>query len=86
MPQSRNRAKHHQHHHHHPHPATADHRPTRVTRSAAFVLAVIAAIFGLAVAFFTQGPDIFWLLTGAVAGAVIGYAIGHSMDKSIQRK
>ena len=81
MPESRNR---HKHHHHHPAPP---HRPqAKVKRSAAFVIAIITAILGLAVAFFTQGADPMWLIMGAASGAVVGYVVGRSMDKSLEKK
>lgn len=82
MPQSRNRPKHHHHQHH---PVHTHHTPAKAKRSAAFVVSVVAAILGLAVAYFTQGPDIFWMIVGTAAGAVIGYLVGRSMDKSIEK-
>jgi hypothetical protein len=85
MPESRNRAR-HRHPYHPHHPAANTHHPKKVKRSAAFVVAVVVAILGAAVAFFTQGTDTFWLLTGAASGALIGYIIGRSMDKSIEKK
>jgi len=82
MPESRNRHKHHPH----PHHAQIHDTHTKPKRSAALVLAIIAAILGLAVAYFTQGPDILWMIIGASLGAVVGYLIGHSMDKAIEKK
>ena len=84
MPESRNRHKHTHTHHHQP--ATSHHTQPKVKRSAAFVVAILAAILGLAVAFFTQGADIMWMIMGAVTGAVIGYVVGRSMDKSLEKK
>ena len=84
MPESRNRRKHHQHVHPQPGPSHISH--SKVKRSAAFVVAVVAAILGLAVAYFTQGADFLWMFTGVVAGAIIGYLVGRSMDKSIEKK
>ena len=85
MPQSRNRPKHHHHHNHQHHPVSTIHREAKLKRSAAFVVAILTAILGLAVAYFTQGPDIFWLVSGTAAGAIIGYFVGRNMDKSIER-
>jgi len=81
MPESRNRHKHHHHHQAVP----PQHTSRKVKRSAAFVVAIITAILGLVVAFFTQGADVFWLIIGAGSGAVIGYFVGHAMDKSIEK-
>lgn len=81
MPQSRNR---HKHHHHAP-PVHSHTATPKVRRSAAFVVAVVAAMLGLAVAFFTQGTDVFWMIIGTATGAVIGYFVGRSMDKSIEK-
>lgn len=78
MPESRNR---HKHHHH----VQSHKTPAKPKRSAALVLAIVAAIFGLAVAFFTQGADVVWMIVGAAAGAIIGYLVGHNMDKAIER-
>ncbi|MCW3109601.1 MAG: hypothetical protein JWQ09_4107 [Segetibacter sp.] len=82
MPQSRNRHK--PHHHHQPVPS--HHTQPKVKRSAAFVVALLAAILGLAVAFFTQGADVFWMIIGTAAGAIIGYLVGRGMDKSIEKR
>ena len=76
MPESRQRHKHHPHH------VQMPHTHAKPKRSAAAVLAIIAAILGLAVAFFTQGPDILWMILGAGLGAIIGYLIGHNMDQA----
>ncbi len=81
MPESRNRHRHHQHH-----PVPPHHAPAKAKRSAAFVLTIIAAVLGLAVAWFTQGTDVMWMIIGTTSGAVIGYLVGHSMDKSIAKK
>lgn len=78
MPQSRNRHKHHQH-------VQVHHTPAKAKRSAALILAILAAILGLAVAFFTQGADLVWILFGAASGAIIGYLVGHNMDKAIEK-
>lgn len=78
MPESRNRHKHH-------HNVQVHHAHAKPKRSAATVLAIIAAILGLAVAYFTQGADILWMIIGTVSGALIGYFVGHNMDKSIEK-
>lgn len=80
MPQSRTRQK-----HHHPHPLPPHHAPVKAKRSAAFVVAVLAGVLGLAVAYFTQGGDVLWLIIGTASGAVIGYFVGRSMDKSFEK-
>lgn len=80
MPESRNRPK----HYHHVHPASHS-IPAKRKRSAAVVLAIAAAILGLAVAFFLQGEDALPLIIGALTGAVIGYFIGYKMDKAFAK-
>ncbi len=79
MPQSRNRPKHSQHH---PLPNHTN-RP-QAKRSAAVVIAVLGAIMGLSVAYFTQGAEVFWLIAGPLAGAVLGFIVGRGMDKSLK--
>lgn len=78
MPESRTRHKHHSHHPQYNSP----HTTIKARRSAAVVLATIAAILGFAVAYFSQGADILWMVIGAVSGAIIGYIVGRNMDKS----
>lgn len=75
MPESRNRHKHH-------HNVQTHHTPVKPKRSAAAVLAILAAILGLTIAYFTQGADLLWMIIGVAFGAVIGYLIGHNMDKA----
>lgn len=77
MPQSRNR---HKHHH-----VQIHHTPAKPKRSAASILAILAAILGLSVAYFTQGADALWMIIGTAGGAVIGYLVGHNMDKAIEK-
>jgi hypothetical protein len=84
MPQSRNRPKHYLHRQHH-HPSSATHHPAKAKRSAAFTVAVIAALMGLAIIYFTIGGEVGWLIFGAAAGGVIGYLLGRGMDKSIEK-
>ncbi len=79
MPESRNRHKRHHSPHHH---VQTHHTHVKSKRSAATVLAILAAILGLVVAYFTQGADLLWMLIGAAFGAVIGYLIGRNMDKA----
>lgn len=79
MPESRNRQK------HHPHQPIAHHEPAKPKRSAAFVLAILAAILGLAVAYFSQGVDALGMVIGATLGAALGYLIGYNMDKAIKK-
>ncbi|MDQ6815157.1 MAG: SoxR reducing system RseC family protein [Bacteroidota bacterium] len=85
MPESRNRQKHHQHVHHQTGPHTQQSSPKN-KRTAASVVAIIAGILGLAVAYFTQGADVFWLIAGTLIGVLLGYIVGRSMDRSIAKK
>lgn len=78
MPESRNRHK-------HPHQDYTHHTRSKKKRSAAVVLAILAAILGLAVVYFAQGADALWMVIGAASGAVVGYIIGHNMDKAIEK-
>jgi hypothetical protein len=64
---------------------TTHHTLPKARRSAAFVVSLLAAILGLAVAFFTQGADAFWMIVGTLSGGIIGYFVGHSMDKSLAK-
>jgi len=82
MPESRNRTKHHHQHHQ---PVAPHHNSQKIKRSAALVVAILAAILGLAVAYFTQGSDPLWMMIGTLAGAIVGYLVGHAMDKSIAK-
>lgn len=84
MPQSRNRPKHHHPVHHH---VASSHTVQRkIKRSAAFVISILTAVLGLAVAYFTKGADFFWLFVGAGIGAAAGYLVGRGLDKSIEKK
>lgn len=78
MPESRNRHK-------HPHQVQTHHAPAKYKLSVAVVLAVFTAILGLAIAFFTVGTDVVWLIIGAVSGGLIGYFAGLTIDRSLER-
>ena len=80
MPESRNRPKHHQHH------TNATHTPARAKRSAALVVAILAAFMGFVAAYFARGLDATWLLTGTAIGAILGYFVGAAMDKGMEKK
>lgn len=79
MARSRNK---HKHQHHAPHHTTA----TKSNRSVAIILAVIAAIMGLGLAWMMATDNLIWLPVGAIFGALIGYLVGHSIDKSLSGK
>ena len=79
MARSRNK---HKHQHPPPH-HTANAKPAR---SVAVILAVIAAIMGLGLAWMMATDNLIWLPVGAIFGAVIGYLVGHSIDKSLSGK
>lgn len=80
MPESRN-----SHKHHHPHHPAPPHAHAKRKSSAAAVLSILTAILGLAVAFFSQGADVLWMIIGAASGAVIGYFMGHNMDRGLKK-
>ena len=79
MARSRNKHKHQQYP---PHHATA----TKPSRSVAVILAVIAAIMGLGLAWMMAADNLIWLPVSAIFGAVIGYIVGHTIDKSLSGK
>ncbi len=76
----------HRHQSYPPHAAGASRKPKR---SAAIILAIIAAIMGLSLAWLMADPhdfNLIWLPAGAVFGAVIGYLVGHAIDKNLSEK
>jgi outer membrane lipoprotein SlyB len=81
MPESRHR---HKPKHHHTAPSISKVKKSK--RSAAVVVAIVAAILGLAVTFFTAGGDGYMLLLGTVAGAVLGYLVGHAIEKRFEKR
>ena len=49
---------------------------------AANVFAVVGAIVGLAVSYFSTAGSILWISVGLIAGGIAGYLIGRKVDES----
>jgi predicted TIM-barrel enzyme len=49
------------------------------------VLAIFVAFLGVAIALFTVGTDILWMIVGAATGGVTGYLIGKNMDNAVAK-
>lgn len=82
MAQSRHRHKHGHHHaHSHPHPANPARRQ-QARGKAIRIMMVFLGILGVFVAYISAGPDLLWLVAGAIAGVVGGYFVGRSMDRA----
>ena len=76
----------HKHKHKTNHSAsTVHHAPVKAKRSAASVLAALVAVLGFAAAYFTQGFDLLWIITGTVIGGAVGYLVGGSIDRSVSK-
>lgn len=80
MPKSKKRK-----HHHDFHPPAHAAREQKA-KSAVLVAGVFFCLLGIGIAYFAAGPNLLWLLAGAVAGAVGGYFFGLQIDKSSSRK
>ena len=59
---------------------------SKTQHNAALALAVFVGMLGLAVAFFSGGPNILWMAVGVTAGAVVGYLLGNTIDKAAAKK
>ncbi len=79
MPESKKR---HHHPQHHPAPPKA---ASKKRNRVVIVAMIFFALIGLGIAFFGSGPNIIWLLVGAVAGGIGGYFFGHQIDKAISK-
>lgn len=49
---------------------------------AANVFALVGAIVGLAVSYFSTGGSLLWIAIGLIAGGLAGYLIGRKIDLS----
>ena len=83
MAQSRQRHKHAHHHAQHPPSPGVKHR---VQTKAVNIMMIFMGALGLFAAYIATGPELQWLIAGAVAGIAVGYFIGRSMDKAAGRK
>ncbi|SMO54472.1 hypothetical protein [Solitalea koreensis] len=61
-------------------------KPQPQSHNAAVALAVFIGMLGLAVAFFSNGPNLLWMAVGVTAGALLGFILGNSIDKAAARK
>ena len=55
-------------------------------KSAVLVAGIFFCLLGIGIAYFAAGPDLLWVLTGAVAGAAGGYFFGLQIDRSFSKK
>ena len=78
MPQSRNRPG-------HPHQKRAEISASQRVKGRIF-WAILFAVFGLIIAFFSAAGNYLVLVIVGIAGAVIGYFIGKSMEKDAVHK
>lgn len=44
-------------------------------------IAIVGAILGIAVGYFTTDGNLTWIAFGAVAGGIVGFLIGRYLDK-----
>ena len=44
-------------------------------------IAIVAAILGVAIGYFTTDGNLTWVAIGAVAGGIAGFVIGRYLDK-----
>ena len=49
-------------------------------------MAVIGAIAGLAIVYFSGNTKIIWIAAGMAAGVIAGYLFGRSIDKASVKK
>lgn len=49
-------------------------------------MAVIGAVAGVAIVYFSNNTSIIWIVAGLAAGAFAGYLFGHSIDKAAEKK
>ncbi|MBS1756085.1 MAG: hypothetical protein JSU03_02280 [Bacteroidetes bacterium] len=80
MPQSKNRHPHHKQTH-----PTSTAKPKKKGQ-AAIAAAILFAILGLGIGYFSGGAEALPLISGAIIGAIAGYILGHQMDKVITNK
>lgn len=80
MAQSRHRHK-HAHHPAHPHPTNSARRPPARGKGTRIMMVFLGTL-GVFVAYISAGPELLWLIAGALLGAVAGYFVGRSMDRA----
>jgi uncharacterized membrane protein len=80
MAQSRHRHKHAHRHAHPPFPTAGSKHSTQ--RKAVKIMMIFMGVLGLFVAYVSAGPDLLWLIAGAVAGVAAGFFVGRSMDNA----
>ena len=78
MPQSRNRSGHH-------YQKRGD-IPSKQRVKGRVIWAILFAVFGLLIAFFSAGENYLVLMIVAVACAVLGYVIGKNMEQDAVHK
>jgi hypothetical protein len=78
MPESRNRPGHH-------HQKKAD-IPAKQRVKGRVIWAILFAVFGLLIAFFSVGADYLLLMVVAAISALLGYIIGKNMEQDAVHK
>ncbi|WP_276481777.1 hypothetical protein [Paraflavitalea pollutisoli] len=82
MAQSRHRHK-HGHHHAHPHPPSNHQVRRQAARGkGSRIMMIFLGTLGVFVAYISAGPELLWLIAGALLGVVGGYFVGRSMDRA----
>lgn len=77
MPESRNRPG-------HPYQKPAD-IPASQRVKGRIIWAILFAVFGLGIAYFSSGDNWLVLSIGAIVGSIIGYVAGKSMEKDAKK-
>ncbi|RYZ30659.1 MAG: hypothetical protein EOO10_02040 [Chitinophagaceae bacterium] len=78
MPESRNRPGHH-------HQKKAN-IPSKQRVKGRVIWAILFAVFGLLIAFFSLGADYLILIIVAAASALLGYVVGKNMEHDAVHK
>jgi uncharacterized membrane protein YeaQ/YmgE (transglycosylase-associated protein family) len=83
MAQSHHRKKHKEHLRQYQH--RQENMASAPKRKAAVIFAVVGAVIGLAVSYFSSDGNLLWIAAGTVAGGIAGYLFGRNIDKGIHK-
>lgn len=78
MPESRNRPGHH-------YQQKAD-IPAKQRVKGRVIWAILFAVFGLMIAYFSAGEKLLVLVLVPVIAAIIGYVVGKNMEEDVKKK